>query len=250
MKKLVVVADDFGFTEGINRGSIEASQQGILTEMSLMMDSPGTQHGVDQILKNDIPGLGIHITLNDIVSTGKYLRRPGYVELLEQSQPEELAARVLYELHKFEDTVGRVPTHINGHRNCHLHPKIVDTICEYALEHDIYVRRMSEFSDGESVGVDVTEQLNEQGVKLTDYIFEHIPGTYEEAYEGILADLSKVGEDSVTEVFFHPAYVDDMLRGYSSLLDERDRDRMLLTDKSFGEKIEALGFRIGNFNDV
>ncbi len=157
MKKLIVVADDFGFTEGINRGCIEANQEGILTELSLMMDSPGTQHGIDEVLRNNISGLGIHITFNDIVGTGKYLRTPDYVKLLEQSPAEELAARVLYELRKFEDLVGRVPTHINGHHNCHLHPKILDTICEYALDHEIYVRRMVEFSDGESAGVDVTE---------------------------------------------------------------------------------------------
>ncbi len=85
-------------------------------------------------------------------------------------------------------------------------------------------------------------------MKLTDYIFEHIPGTYEEAYNGILADLATVGGASVTEIIFHPAYVDDMLRGYSSLLDERDRDRKLLTDKSFRAKIDALGFEIAGFS--
>jgi len=252
MKKLVLVADDYGFTNGINKGCIEANQKGILTEMSLMLDSPATQEGVNLILENNVEGLGIHITLNDIVGTGKYLRTADYKVLLEETSSEKLSARVKDELKRFEDMVGRIPTHINGHQNCCLHPKTIDAVIEYALDNDIYIRRTKHFGGG-NPGAGSTEAnkiMEDAGVKITDYIFEHIEGTYEEAYQGFLDVLKDIEDDTVTEIFFHPAYVDDELRKYSSLLEDRERDLKLLTDKSFKEEIEKLGFTITNFKNT
>lgn len=251
MKKLIVVADDYGFTNGVNKGCIEASQKGILTEISLMIDSPATKEGINQILVNKIEGLGIHITLNDIVGTGKYLRTADYKILLEETSNKKLSNRVKDELKNFEDMVGRIPTHINGHQNCCLHPKIIDTVIEYALENDIYIRRTKHSRD-RNTGVESTVSnkiMDDSGVKCTDYIFEHILGTYDEAYQGFLSDLRGVEDGTITEIFFHPAYVDDELRKYSSLLEDRERDLKLLTDKSFKEEIEKLGFIITNFKN-
>ncbi len=248
MKKLIVVADDFGFTSGINKGCLETYQSGILTEMSLMLDSPATVEGVRVALDNNIEGLGIHITLNDIVGTGKYFRTDDYKKLLEESTAEKLSARVEDELKRFEDLVGRIPTHINGHKNCHLHPKIVKVISDYAVKNKIYVRRSWAFSDGNSAGEDVNQELIDNGVMITDYIFERIVGSYDEAYAGFLHDLSSIEENTTTEIFFHPAYVDAQLKSYSSLLYDRERDIKLLTDKSFKKELEKLGFQISGFN--
>ena len=252
MKKLIIVADDYGFTKGINKSCFEANQQGILTEMSLMLDSPATQEGVDLILKNNIEGLGIHITLNDIIGTGKYLRTSDYSALLEETSSKKLSARVKDELKRFEDMVGRIPTHINGHQNCCLHSKTIDVVIEYALENDIYIRRARAFTGGnKGAGSTLANKIMEDGrVKFTDYIFEHIKGTYEEAYQGFLDDLKGIADDTVTEIFFHPAYVDNELRKYSALLEDRERDLRLLTDKSFRDGIEKLGFTITNFNNA
>ena len=42
MKSLIVNADDFGASRGINRGVIEAHQKGILTSASMMVDAAGS----------------------------------------------------------------------------------------------------------------------------------------------------------------------------------------------------------------
>ncbi|HYD35095.1 MAG TPA: ChbG/HpnK family deacetylase [Vitreimonas sp.] len=250
MKHLVLVADDFGLTPGINRGCIAAIQTGILTELSLMMDSPATAEGVKAVLDNNIHGLGIHITLHDIVGTGRYLKTDDYKQLLAEAPAATLANRVRVELQKFEELTGRIPTHINGHKNCHLHPKVIDVVNEYALQHDIFVRPLIAFSDGNSAGQDMNDVLLQRGVKLTDYIFEHIVGSFDEAQQGFVEDFTMVADNTVTEFFFHPAYVDDLLRQFSSLVGDRERDVKLLTDSEFKNQLETQGAMISGFGDI
>ena len=45
MKSLIVNADDFGASRGINRGVIEAHRKGILTSTSMMVDAAGERGG-------------------------------------------------------------------------------------------------------------------------------------------------------------------------------------------------------------
>lgn len=241
---------DFGLTEGINQGCIDSYQNGILTEMSLMMDSPATNAAAKLASENIIKGVGIHITLNDIVGTGRYLRTDDYKNLLENSSEKELSNRVNDELKKFEDLLGRIPTHINGHKNCYLHPKIIDTVSEYASKNNIYVRRYKPFSDGNSAGQDVNAAFVKNKIKITDYIFEHIVGTYDEALDGFVNDLKTLEDNTTTEIFFHPGIVDDQLRSYSSLLDDRERDLKLLKDSKFKNELINLGFNICGFSEI
>lgn len=55
--KLVIRADDFGYTEEFNRGTIEAIKNGIVTSVDLMLDTPGT---VDAMVKiKEFPWISI-----------------------------------------------------------------------------------------------------------------------------------------------------------------------------------------------
>ena len=89
--------------------------------------------------------------------------------------------------------------------------------------------------------------LAKSGVKMTDYIIEHIKGSYKEVFDGFIKDLETVKEDSTTELFFHPGFVDDELRGYSSLLEDRERDVILLKDVGFKNKLVEMGFELCGF---
>ena len=47
--KLVIRADDFGYTEEFNRGTIEAIKHGIVTTVDMMLDTPGTLDAMERI---------------------------------------------------------------------------------------------------------------------------------------------------------------------------------------------------------
>jgi predicted glycoside hydrolase/deacetylase ChbG (UPF0249 family) len=250
-KKLVVVADDFGFSQGVTDGCIESMQQGILTEMSFMVGAPASNHSVAKVKHLALEDrIGIHITLNNMGVTGKYLRKSDYDTLLDSKTQTELAELVVSELDEFEDLFGQPPSHINSHKNLHQHPKIREVVADYATRNNVYVRRTDDFDDPNIIWGDKDEAngyFRKRGVLLTDNIFENINGTYAEAKEGFINKLKTVAEKSVTEIFLHPAYVDKTLQQYTSLLNERDRDRKLLQDREFIASIYHLGFDITNF---
>ena len=44
--KVIMNADDFGFSKGVNLAILEGFQHGILTSTSLMVNMPGFEHAV------------------------------------------------------------------------------------------------------------------------------------------------------------------------------------------------------------
>ena len=63
MKELILNADDFGLTQGINHGIIRAHRDGILTSATLMATGPAFCHAVEQAHANPTLGVGCHLVL-------------------------------------------------------------------------------------------------------------------------------------------------------------------------------------------
>src|SRR2546426_6073460 len=63
MKWLIVTADDFGITSGINRGIIQAHCEGILTSTSLMVDRPAGDEAGSLAREYKTLSVSIHLEL-------------------------------------------------------------------------------------------------------------------------------------------------------------------------------------------
>jgi len=64
MKKLIVNADDFGRSPGINRGILDAHLNGIVTSTTVMINYPDAAPGLEQaLLKAPDLGIGLHLNL-------------------------------------------------------------------------------------------------------------------------------------------------------------------------------------------
>ena len=109
MNRYVIInADDFGNSAGINRGIIEAHEAGILTSTSLMVNTPATKEAV--MLAGQYPELGIGIHVN-FTGEGEKI-----VDLEDLSAVRrELAAQ----FDRFTDLMGRLPTHVDSHQHVH-----------------------------------------------------------------------------------------------------------------------------------
>ena len=62
-RQLVVNADDFGISRGVNRGIVEAHRQGIVTSASLMPNLPSAEDALTRATTFPGLGLGLHLTL-------------------------------------------------------------------------------------------------------------------------------------------------------------------------------------------
>ena len=65
MRRLIVNADDFGLTAGVNRAIVEGNRQGVVTSATLMANAQASEAAIELAKKQ--PGLntGCHVVLID-----------------------------------------------------------------------------------------------------------------------------------------------------------------------------------------
>ena len=144
-KRLVVNADDFGFTPDVNRGIVAAHRDGILTASTLMANGAAFDDAVR--LARDTPSLDVGCHL--VLISGRSALPPHAplpataAELLRALATrrirvyDELAAQVRKIL-----SAGIEATHLDTHKHTHLAPPVLDAVARIAEEFDIrWVRR-------------------------------------------------------------------------------------------------------------
>jgi predicted glycoside hydrolase/deacetylase ChbG (UPF0249 family) len=145
LKRLVVNADDFGFTPDVNEGIVEAHRNGILTATTLMANGDAFDDAVR--LAADAPALDIGCHL--VLIGGRSLLPPH--KPLPASVPELLAAIVSRQIPLYEElsaqvrkivAAGIAPTHIDTHKHTHLAPPVLDAVARIAEKFGVaWVRR-------------------------------------------------------------------------------------------------------------
>jgi chitin disaccharide deacetylase len=62
---LIVNADDFGLTAGVNRAILELHYAGVLTSASIMAQANATEEAIDIARSTPTMGIGCHVVLVD-----------------------------------------------------------------------------------------------------------------------------------------------------------------------------------------
>src|SRR5438094_759071 len=61
--RLVVNADDFGLSSGVNDGILEAHAAGVVSSVSVLVNAPGWEHAVAALRGTESLGVGLHLNL-------------------------------------------------------------------------------------------------------------------------------------------------------------------------------------------
>ena len=144
MGRLIVNADDLGYTEAVNRGILEAHEHGIVTSASLMVDRPGAQDGVARARGTTL-SVGLHAVLDRVPA-------------------EDAAAERERQLARFEELVGERPTHVDSHHHTHREDAYRETFAAFAEREglkarDLAVRHEPRFYGGPAVTVESLLEL-------------------------------------------------------------------------------------------
>jgi len=116
MRRLLVVnADDFGRSAGINEGVAAGHERGIVTSASLMVRWPAASSAASYARAQPSLSVGLHLDL------GEWERcdgdwRPVYEVA---TGDEEIGREVRSQLDRFRELVGRDPTHLDSHQHVH-----------------------------------------------------------------------------------------------------------------------------------
>jgi hopanoid biosynthesis associated protein HpnK len=145
---LIVNADDFGFTSGVNRAIVEAHTLGVVTSSTLMANGKAFAEATD--LAQRTPGLsiGCHVVLIDgepvlppdqIPTLTSSLRfRDGLKQFAARSlagrmSAEEIAAEAAAQIRRIQST-GISVSHVDTHKHTHVFPQILRPLLKAAAD--------------------------------------------------------------------------------------------------------------------
>jgi predicted glycoside hydrolase/deacetylase ChbG (UPF0249 family) len=248
VKRLIVNADDFGRTAGVNEGVLEAHLRGIVSSATVMVLERSAARGI-RLASERAPrlGLGLHFTVTGGGCPAAAARRvptlaPGgrfrrsFDELPEVLPADEVRAELEAQIDFFRVLARKEPTHLDSHHHAALHPSIAPVFAAVAREGSFPVRAASD---------PARQALRGAGVRTPDRFLEsfHAEGATVATLEALLDGLP----EGVTEVMCHPARVDQELRGSSSYAEERDRELEALTDPGIRRRVRSLGIELVPF---
>jgi len=149
LPRLIVNADDFGLTAGVNRGIAEAHRSGIVTSSTLMANGPAIEDAIRVAASNAGLSVGCHVVLVDgeplldsrEISTllkGKDdarfeegIARFASRVLRRQIDPEQVEAEVTAQIRKLQ-AAGVCVSHLDTHKHTHIFPRILRPILRAA----------------------------------------------------------------------------------------------------------------------
>jgi predicted glycoside hydrolase/deacetylase ChbG (UPF0249 family) len=261
VKRLVVNADDFGFTRDVNQGIVEAHCRGILTATTLMATGEAFEHAVKLARENPSLDVGCHLVLvgaPPLPRTVLELTRAvaaGRIKVF-----EELIAQVRRIL-----DAGLRPTHLDTHKHTHLLPPVLDAVARISEEYKIpWVRRPFDFpvtpagvswakrATSRALGVvrrRFARVLARHGCRSTDHFAGfQITGRYTASD---LARLIRSLPEGSTEFMCHPGFCTDELRAARTRLKEsREEELRALTSPEVREAVEESGVRLVNYREL
>jgi predicted glycoside hydrolase/deacetylase ChbG (UPF0249 family) len=125
MKQLIVNADDFGLTPGVNAGIIRAFEHGIVRSASLMVRQPAAEAAAQYARAHPALGMGLHLDLWESVPDGDDWRRI-YQHCADE--PAAIALELRGQLARFESLLGRAPDHLDTHQHVHRREPVASAV--------------------------------------------------------------------------------------------------------------------------
>jgi len=149
---LIVNADDFGISEAVNHGIVEAHDRGIVTSTSIMATGPKFEHAVELARLRPSLAVGVHLVLTEhrpligAPAAASLVRADGAFEPhLKQLLTRRLRGRVsMAEIRReLDEQIRRVRAagiainHLDGHQHVHVLPGVSQVVAELAAVHGI-----------------------------------------------------------------------------------------------------------------
>jgi predicted glycoside hydrolase/deacetylase ChbG (UPF0249 family) len=285
-KYLIVNADGYGFTRGINRGIDEAVERGIVTSISVNSN----YEGIDELpaFAERFPQVSVGVHLNPVV--GPPIADPAAIPSLLGPGGEFLGGReftrrlllgkvqrseLKHELHLQVERVramGIEISHLDSHQNRHLYPRYFGVFLELMRDERIrcmrthahfalaesahprsdlrsyYLRHPHRFATHATARAEMA-LARRKGALMCDRLMS-TSHTGDKAVQALWSQLLRNVPDGWTEVYCHPAFPDDELRRYATYVDERRAEVDVMTSEETRREIERSGIQLRTFHDL
>jgi chitin disaccharide deacetylase len=287
MKRLIVNADDFGYTRGVNAGIVRAYKTGIVTSTTIMANGDAFEDACDLARANPGLGVGCHLAIvgGHPVAPSSEIRSlvdvhgalPATLtqltfKLARRSVPiDELVREFRSQLERVART-GIELTHLDTHKHSHTHPLVMKALALVASQFGIrcvrnpfegifapaglgslskwaYVKQSALSAAITPGAIQFKRLVREQGLKTPDKFFGvKLTGMLDST--AIRSMMKSLGEGTA-ELMCHPGVYDgDLERARTRLKRERERELEALCDPSVRLVAEEHGIELINYREL
>ena len=135
---LIVNADDFGLSSGVNRGVVRAHDEGIVTSTSAMVRRDAIEEAAQLASARPKLSVGLHIDLSEwVYRDGEWV--PLY-EVVVAEDEAAVEAEVAAQVASFVSLFGRQPTHLDSHQHRHLEDPVLSVVVDVGRRLGVPVR--------------------------------------------------------------------------------------------------------------
>jgi predicted glycoside hydrolase/deacetylase ChbG (UPF0249 family) len=274
MINLIVNADDFGLTEGINRGIIDGFKDGIITSASLIPTMPAFEHAVQLATANPGLDVGVHLSLtvgkpclnsnrlSSILKHGKFMR--SYVSVAgsicgNRVDIQEIKNEMSAQIRKVQETGLRV-SHLDSHQHVHMLPRVLGLVLALMQEHQIPFVRIPDGLVGIKqlfttkgwgllalglMGRVLRSQVVRARRSTPDYFWGLSCSEAMSLHD--LMHILRSSKPGTNELMCHPGYNDSALSQIYDRSSFREEELAALTDRKTLEVVRQTGIRLTNY---
>lgn len=287
MKRLVVNADDFGYTRGVNSGIIQGFREGIITSGTLMANGAAFEDAVELTRANPALGVGCHLVLvggkpvapkqqvaslvdaegNLPATLGTLMSGLSLGQVKLQDIVNELRAQVQRMI-----AFGVRPTHFDTHKHTHAHPRVMEAVVRVAEEFGIK-RIRKPFEDFRAIlhptsgngGASWKQRATALASHVSSPRFRRIARSHgmvtPEHFWGVAATgrlnvaavlaMIEMMPEGTNELMCHPGSYDPELESSSTRLKrEREAELQALTAPEVREALKTRQIQLISFRDL
>jgi hopanoid biosynthesis associated protein HpnK len=289
VRRLIINADDFGLTAGVNRAIVEAHEHGVVTSATVMSNGPAFADAIGLARSRARLGVGCHIVLVDGAplldatavrslldrhgnSSGPHFRegiaRFGALALLGRLDEDEIEAEATAQIRRLQ-TAGITVTHLDSHKHTHLFPRVLRPLLRAAASCGVKAirnpfermqgsqlsaspslwRRWAEVGVLRGLARQFREAVQQAGIATPDGTLAIVATG--SLNERLLRLMVENLPDGIWELVCHPGYNDADLRGIRTRLREsREQELRILTSPSTRDLLAANGIEIVSFREL
>lgn len=276
--RLIVNGDDFGLSERVNEGIVQAHRQGILTSASLIASGEAFEHAVALAKASPTLDIGVHLTLIEEKPIASPKTIPTLVDGSGRLHPHAMAFvrryflgrisldQVRYELDAQIGSVvsrGLKVSHLDGHQHLHMLPGVRRIVGQLARKYSIHsirypkeTTRMYMLKEPGSVRrVPQMLLLNffctiakTSDAKRPDHFYGFFYGG-RLSKQNLLVVLDHLPASGICEVMCHPGLIDpDSKHSHWGYQWQAECDA--LTDHDVRDCLHSRGIRLISYSDL
>ncbi len=270
-RRIIVCADDFGLSPGVNRAILDLIARGRINATSVMTVGPAFDRGSTATLRQAADTsncqIGLHVTLTapfrPLTLHFRHLQSDTFLplprlfgaSLLRQLDREMVRAEIAAQLAAFQQTFGRPPDYVDGHQHVQSFPQVRDAFLDAVAgaAPTAWIRQCGRVAgarrstaDVKSVTLDVLSAgLRKRATRGGVAFNPAFAGAYDFTREPDFADLFEKFLDDLPDgglVMCHPGFVDEVLVALDPLTKQREREYEFLASEALPALLSARNF--------